>query len=180
MNSILLIGNGPSVMDYEAGDIIDKHPCVCRFNAFKINGYEKYVGTKFDFWVTCLEEEVVRRWKIQPKKIYWPLSQQKFVDRIGRFPGSECFPQSVYVKASTILGKYFYPSSGLLAVTYFSDLGYDVVLYGFDFFQREKHHYCDDQPRGTNHKPTMELEAFKVLLERKKVRFLINESISEN
>jgi hypothetical protein len=49
--SILLIGNGASVLQYEYGNLIDSSfkefdiPVV-RFNNYQIEGYEKYVGTK--------------------------------------------------------------------------------------------------------------------------------------
>ena len=45
------MGNGSSVLDVELGDKIDKEfDYVFRINRFKIEGYEKYVGTKVDGW----------------------------------------------------------------------------------------------------------------------------------
>ena len=89
-------------------------------------------------------------------KIYFPLSQPRYIDRAKRFKNVECIPHSVYLKASMMLGEYFYPSSGLLASIFFIDNEYDVLLHGFDFFQKEKHHYCDNNIIGTNHRPHME------------------------
>lgn len=179
-NSVLLIGNGPTVMKHEAGKLINSFPLVCRFNSFKIDGFEKYVGNKCDIWVTCLEERGTIAKQHLFSKIYFPLVQKHYLELVKKIPNSECFPKSVYDKASMLNGKRFYPSSGLLATIFFSDLNYDVILYGFDFFQETKHHYCDNQSRGTNHSPENELIAFKKLLAERKVRFLINESPSKN
>lgn len=46
MSTILIMGNGPSVLQHEVGDKIDSFPNIVRFNNFQIKGYEKYVGTR--------------------------------------------------------------------------------------------------------------------------------------
>jgi len=52
--SILVLGNGSSVMDYEFGSLIDSQfDQVIRFNRFKTKGYEKHVGTKIDIWTVA-------------------------------------------------------------------------------------------------------------------------------
>jgi hypothetical protein len=43
---ILLIGNGPSVLNHKLGTIIDGYEDVVRFNNYQIKGYEEYVGTR--------------------------------------------------------------------------------------------------------------------------------------
>lgn len=173
MNSILLIGNGPSVLKYEVGKSIDQYPLVCRFNSFKLEKYEKYVGTKCDIWVTCIGERGIKSHQHLFKKIYFPLVQKHYLELLKIIPNSECIPHEIYLKTSKINGKYFYPSSGLLASVFFIDQGYDVILHGFDFFQGTQHHYGDNQQRGPNHSPENELIAFNKLLSDKKVRFLI-------
>lgn len=172
--SILLIGNGPSAIQNEMGNIIDQHPLVCRFNWFQIVGYEKFVGTKCDIWVTCLEEkEIIQHCQLF-KKIYFPLTEERYIGMTKKIPNSECFSPQISEIASYINGNFFYPSSGLLATTYFLDLEYEIILYGFDFFQGEKHHYCDNQPRGNHHSPEMEFLAFKKLYIENKIKFLNN------
>ena len=58
MNSILLMGNGPSVQDHELGELIDTYSTVVRFNWYHIDGYEKNVGTKTDVWFTTVFDPV--------------------------------------------------------------------------------------------------------------------------
>lgn len=48
--SIIVVGNGPSVLQHEAGAEIDAFDEVVRFNNFELEGYEKYVGTKTTIW----------------------------------------------------------------------------------------------------------------------------------
>ena len=48
---IIIIGNGPSVLDKENGKLIDSFDKVARFNTFKNDSeYSKFVGTRTDLW----------------------------------------------------------------------------------------------------------------------------------
>ncbi len=58
MNDVILIGNGPSVKKHEFGKLIDSYKTVVRFNWYHIDGYEKYVGTKTDIWITSVFDPV--------------------------------------------------------------------------------------------------------------------------
>ena len=62
------------------------------------------------------------------------------------------------------------PSTGLLLINLMLDRYDEVWLYGFDWWDREEHHYSDKNPRGTLHKPDQELAYIKSLGNR--VRFL--------
>ena len=46
MSNIILVGNGPSILENEFGSKIDQFDKVVRFNNFEVEGYEKYVGSK--------------------------------------------------------------------------------------------------------------------------------------
>lgn len=172
-DSILLVGNGPSALKFKAGSIINNIPLVCRFNSFKIIGYEEYVGTKSDIWVTCLGKKHTMKRQHMFSEIYYPLLQKNYIELCKVIPNSKCFSPEVYEEASMLNGKYFYPSSGLMATVFFINKGYDVLLHGFDFFQGNVHHYCDSQKMGNNHSPENELLAFDKLFKENKVRFLI-------
>lgn len=172
-NKIILIGNGPSALKKEMGNIINEFPLVCRFNNFKTKNYEKYVGEKTNIWVTCLGFEIIQKRANLYNQIYFPLEQKRYLEWCQLISNADYFPAKIYKIASEInKGKKFYPSSGLLATIFFLEKDYDVTLYGFDFFQGEIHHYSDTQTRGTNHSPEMELLAFKQLIEEKRVTLL--------
>ena len=52
--SIAVIGNSSNVMMDEIGSEIDRYDVVCRMNNYQIAGYEKYIGTKTDLYITSL------------------------------------------------------------------------------------------------------------------------------
>jgi hypothetical protein len=169
---ILLIGNGPSVLKQEMGDIIDSFPLVVRFNSYRIPTFEKYVGTKTDIWVTC---DVFPAWHKDYYKVYvCSFNRQPdnplFLKMKGHYPDCEMFPEDVWQEVFKGTG-YHAPSSGAVATTYFMRT-HKVYLYGFDFFSAERHHYGDDVPMGTNHKADMERPYFERLIKEGKVELL--------
>ena len=44
--SIIIVGNGTSILDKPNGNKIDSFDTVLRFNGFKIKGHEEYTGIK--------------------------------------------------------------------------------------------------------------------------------------
>jgi hypothetical protein len=49
---IAIIANGPNALNHENGDFIDSCDVVVRMNCYQISGFEKFIGTKTDIWVT--------------------------------------------------------------------------------------------------------------------------------
>jgi hypothetical protein len=49
---VIVIGNSPSVLDHELGEIIDDYDVVIRINRCPTKGYEKNIGSKTDIWAT--------------------------------------------------------------------------------------------------------------------------------
>jgi len=163
MQKILLIGNGPSVLSRELGEEIDKFPLVCRFNTYRIEGFEKHVGTKTDIWVTC---DVFPAWHKEYQKVIccsFHRSQDNGVLIKLRKKYSECdhFPEWAWEETIKGIG-YSAPSSGAVAVTYFSK-DYEVYIYGYDFFSGEKHHYGDEID-ACYHNAKHEMEYFRRLI----------------
>lgn len=52
--SLAIIGNSPALLKMKNGKFIDSFDLVCRFNNYKINTYENYIGHKTDIYITCL------------------------------------------------------------------------------------------------------------------------------
>jgi len=158
----LIVGNGTSVLDAELGDKVDSFDTVVRFNAYRIAGYEKHVGTKTDIWATCTadprnlkeinsyREVIAHSWIIPPEicNTYNKLKKER--EDVWKIE------PAVWRGIKADFGIQD-PSTGLLII-YTMLQRYDVVhLYGFDWWDREKHHYSDKAPRGTIHKPDQEL-----------------------
>merc|ERR1712070_39508 len=49
--SIVVVGNGMSVLGSGLGSVINQYDEVARFNFYETKGYEKDVGTKTSIWV---------------------------------------------------------------------------------------------------------------------------------
>lgn len=48
--SVVVVGNAPTLLLKELGAVIDSHDIVIRINGYKIEGYEKHVGTKTNIY----------------------------------------------------------------------------------------------------------------------------------
>ena len=48
IGSVALVGSSGCVLDSEYGQMIDSHDTIIRFNAARVAGYEKYVGSRTD------------------------------------------------------------------------------------------------------------------------------------
>ncbi len=46
--NVVIVGNSKELLQQEMGHVIDSHDIVIRLNNYKLDGYEKYTGTKTD------------------------------------------------------------------------------------------------------------------------------------
>ena len=49
---VIIIGNSPSILLQEYGELIDSYDVVIRINRCITKGFEKYIGQKIDIWAT--------------------------------------------------------------------------------------------------------------------------------
>ena len=167
-SKIVLIGNGPSVLDHKFGRLIDSFETVVRFSWYHINGHEEYVGTKTDIWFTTCAD--LRRMKTGGYREVYEHSWQWDPDKDKNYKNlTAYFPNAKKTKRDTIIEmqqyvddtEYFCYSTGAIAAFLFSKQYGEVTLYGFDWWEsREKHHYGDNQTRGGIHKPDKEFKLF--------------------
>lgn len=169
IDEVILIGNGTSVLDYEAGDDIDRYKTVVRFNSYRtIKKYQKHVGTKTDIWVTCNERHKAKINDFD-KVLFHSWSSEKNCKLYNKL--KELRPDIEKLKKEYI--EYTgleTPSTGLIAIMYFLEKQYSITLHGFDWWEREEHHYGDKELRGTLHDPQAEYEVIKKLGNR--IKFL--------
>lgn len=156
-NKIILVGNGSSLLEKEYGQIIDNYETVVRFNSYKINGYEKYVGSKTHIWFTVnkhhfqsinhYKKVITHSWAKNNCQLYNSFKEIRNDVKKVDFGIIDQIPVS-------------YPSTGLIAIYYFNK---KIDLIGFDWWNNEKHHYGDNEVRGTLHKPHLEYNLIKSL-----------------
>ena len=169
-SKVLLIGNGPSATSLKVGDKIDNFDGkIVRFNSFITEGFEEFVGTRTDFWVTC--QAFVRWFKDYEKVLY--CCYHRVPDEPGllrlrqRYPDCDHIPEDTWTEIMSFF-KQIGPSSGAVATTYFIH-DYEVYIYGFDFFCGNKHHYSDNI-NACWHKADIEKQYFGKLLRAGKIK----------
>lgn len=170
--NIIIVGNGTSITDHKNGNKIDAFDTVLRFNGFKINGYEEYTGTKTNIWFTVnhahinkldtFDEVIIHSWEWDSEKC------KIYQDFISRRPSCKQ-TQRDFVRGNIPLDT---PSTGLIAIYMMLERYNKVCITGFDWWDREKHHYGDNESRGTLHKPKEEHVLIQELINKDKVYFL--------
>lgn len=189
MPSIIIVGNGPSLLEKPNGSIINSYDIVVRFNAFAIKGYEEHVGTKTDYWFNTInfqDKDSEIRIQNRYKRVYlhsWQWDPEKdllyktFVAHYNK-TGDEA--ELIKTTRKTIEElrdftqdkDYSTYSTGAMAIWMLCKEFELVTITGFDWWNSDQHHYSDKAPRGRIHKPEKELRFINTLVEAGKVKFL--------
>lgn len=171
-NRIILVGGGPSVLECENGSVIDSFDRVLRYSYFKTKGFEKFSGTKTDFWWTVnpYRNETIDNIKaifthsyehIQSCKVF-----NSFKDKNKLIHISPDF-------SNTLTTLVPFPSSGLISIFWFLQFYNSVTITGFDWWKSSKQHYFNSQIRGNSHTPHLEKEIIDNLCDEGKVKILV-------
>lgn len=184
MSNVILIGNGPSLLDHRLGRVIDTYDLVVRFNSYVVHGFEDHVGSKTDIWFStgCPQNHTPRDYY----RTYWhswcweahkDTNFQRFLVH---------YPDAIKTNRDMILGmqkisgnkRYQDYSTGAIAAHILVEEFGQVSIAGFDWWSDNPvHHYCDKVTRGTLHKPNHELRFFNSLVKSHKVVDLNPDSI---
>lgn len=186
--TVIVVGNGPTLLDVENGHLIDQFDIVVRFNDYTINNYEKYVGTKTDYWFNTINynnKEGQIRLKKSYKRIVWhcwawdPEKDHGYQSFLSFFKGKEVNFSKTNISTIRELQEYagdrqyFNYSTGLIAIWMLLKEFDSVTITGFDWWKNnKKHHYNDNVPRGTTHIPEKEYIVIQKLIQENKVKFL--------
>lgn len=151
--SVIVVGNGPSLKGSGLGSVIDSYDHVWRFNNCAINGYEEDVGTKTTMWFTFrknirgelpCDTTMCRMAKARPIE---------GVEQTYMFPVDKRRQLKTFIQYLIRMHKGFdvrvgkmIPTSGLMAVWYLLDSckAKKVAVAGFDHFSKQwfrNHHY---------------------------------------
>ena len=174
MTDIVVIGNGPSVLERRVGSLIDQFLTVVRINNYVIAGYEDHVGSKEDVWTRSGTDAVFDRIDEHIPTVLWfvPLpgweeSRQRIGPIMRRVDAAG--ENHVLVERRQIedlTDRYFggrtdvRPTTGLYTIFYFLEKHQQVHIHGFDFFETHKTqmHYFDEsvKKRMNGHDPDFE------------------------
>ena len=177
MTRTLIVGNGTSLLDVPRGQTIDSFDEVVRFNSFKTQGFEEFTGTKTTTWFTCNRAHMNKSF---PRVIWHSWQKEKsndpnFQTMLDLFPHAEAVEWDVIEEARSLApnpDNFKAPSTGLLAILLFLREVESVKIIGFDWWSTDKHHYGDNEKRGTLHNPEIESRVICRLIEKEKLTFL--------
>jgi len=180
MKTCVFVGNGKFSKPY--GKLIDLYDHVYRFNRFKINGFEEYVGTRCTHWIlnNALTTDSrnyyvnnIENIKNQHPNLIKSITitnTNKKVDRLedikSNYDGFDYYISDFQLSSKKM-------STGILTINYLLDK-YEVLnLVGFDF--GKTNHYwgvegASDIPG--NHSWNLEMGYVSKLIENKRVKLL--------
>ena len=171
MNNIIIVGNGPSILNRERGAVIDSHKVVARINEFETKGYEKYTGVKQDVYFVGAITPIKHNYTLFNKVVVltgitrlqsWEIKNSN----------EEIFPLEYYMVNYQLIGAVSplkSMSMGVAAIWYYWRHGIKVDITGFDFYEGDitadkLHYYKPHRPLAdgwkiTNgHSPLLEKE----------------------
>jgi len=190
--SVLIIANGESVLEYKLGSKIDKFKNVVRINNYKTNNFEIYSGSKTTIWFNGANQGLVKR-KLFPEKVIVSipseiLSRKKnikshVVKRIKTNNFKIISLNKIIEYEKKIGDKRL--TTGMYAVMWALDNYNEVYIHGYDFFINSKGHYFDNKilkslknnsiiKKGNKHNNMLEKTFILDLIKNKKIKKIID------
>ncbi len=147
--AVLIIGNGPSVLENRWGWRIDNFVgWVVRINDFKISGFEPWVGSRVDRYMAGWDSW--HRYRIH----------RELRDILIKIPS--------HYKQDTR-----HPSTGCIGAEYMADLGFLVYVHGMDGYEKgKKAYYYSRMVLQTHPRHSRDAEIWEELVGEGKVRYL--------
>ena len=173
--SYSVVGNSPIILKNKNGINIDKSDYVIRFNNFKINNYEKFIGTKTNILIINGNNELPDN--ISEKNILFMDNNISFKDNqlkiikkytLDKLSSFIIFNNQIFLnKIKNLFGCI--PSTGFIILLLLSIKYKNINTYGFSFEPyNNKYHYCDNNKiKNCKHNPVIELLLFKILIYKK-------------
>lgn len=180
MNTVCLVGNGPSLLGLGLGGVIDSFDEVVRFNQFEVEGFEADTGRRTTLWHAYAAHSSGTL--PAPRLLtmcsgFRPAGIEEVVE----------IPRAAYNAAQQLIKDRFgsigthppRPTSGLVVLVYYLEIEKQPIVYvaGFDHFSKEKsgrHHYWKERRYGLprEHDGFVESEIFERYRKRGRLVYL--------
>jgi len=195
MSKVILIGNGPSALESELGDVIDsdEFDAVIRINrghkfddgTSSISNYKKFIGSRCDYWIASdLRVEIAMQRHDQYQGIFIVTPKFKFNSNLvnsvtSRFENIYFIPPEYEDHINSIVNfSPKWPSTGVVGIHFAINHFNEVYIHGFDtydpkyesvhFFEKRKNIYND--PSRKDHEPSKERTYLSKMIEQGKVK----------
>ena len=193
-SSILIIGNGESILKYDFGRKIDTYPTIARINNYKIKGYEQKVGTKTDIWINGANSKLEKKTKY-PNKILTFIPSDilaKKEKNINNYVSNRLKLDNNRFEVTPLNSiKNFEKkinhnrlTTGLYSILCATENYNEVIIHGFDFFINSKSHYYNSKiasiineyflRKGKKHDNNKEKNYVEKMIRNKQVKRLVD------
>lgn len=196
MIKVLLIGNGPSVLEQKMGERIDSHEfnIVCRINRGhkqddgSLNeGYEEFVGNRCDWWVCSDLRTSIALKRVEEYNnilVFYPKFKlsPKIYDIFLPFNNLNLISPKCEEQVNSIINfSPKWPSTGIIAIQHLiNNSNFEVTIYGFDTYDvkySNLHYYGDTpnkykQPQNKDHNPQKEKFYIEYMIKNNKIKLL--------
>lgn len=191
--NVLIVGNGPSVLENELGKLIDeKMNVIVRINNYEKKGYEKYIGSETHIWANCVGVKTIPRKIAKHINVLTFIGKQSFSQNYAKNQILSKIQNISEVKKifhtyeiQKVFEKYYYftnkLTTGLMCIillsTYYNN---PIYCIGFDFYTYSKNYYFNNNlPLSSKHNLDFEKKMFKYL-ERKGIVKILTEEEAYN
>lgn len=180
----IIVGNGSTLLNKKHGEIIDKFPNIVRFNAYTLESYQDFVGSKTTIWfnvINFVNKNTEWRMNVPYDKIFlhswqWDMTKDNlFIDFTKFYENTNmCINKTtrnsiIEMQTYTNNSQYSSFSTGAIAIWLMLKRYKQLHITGFDWWNTTIHHYNDKAPRGTLHNPQIEKIFIDKLISDKKV-----------
>ena len=152
-DKLLIIANGPSILQNKFGNHINKFKNIARINNYKIDGFNEYIGEKTSIWFNGGNQNIIIPNELPNKIIVFiPYDlQNKNLIKIQKRTSQRLnlkttkyrlIPKDDMLKFEKI-SNIKRPTTGLNSILWSMSNYKKVIIHGFDFFQDGKNHYYD-------------------------------------
>ena len=193
---LLVIGNSPSVLNYNLGMVIDLFGDIVRFNNYITEGYEKYIGSKTTIWARSNSKATKDRKNLDQFKriiICSPAWNMKATIPLSkRFPKSEVVPLRMVTDLERQMGLSGtrvnkgnrvggWPSSGLILLYYLLTSHKPIYIHGFDYFMpvdgKPRHYYNNkEEIKAKSHNSKEEKKWIENQIRKGRLRWLVEDA----
>ena len=178
--SVAVVGSSGNLLNKEAGEEIDSHDIVIRFNQARVEGYEKYVGSRTDIRILNTHTFLGKTGNDR-----FPKNDPQFTTKLDgellivnrpvpyesikqRSPNCEVqfISDQFWNHCRAVLENRKDPSIGFLGVFLASHTSTEVDVYGFDQNNStdKKHYWEDVRAMGKHHDFSLEKAVFKQMI----------------
>ena len=192
--SILIIGNGESILNNKLQDKINAFDVVLRINNYQTTGYEEFLGTKTDIWFNGANSKLTTPDRIPgrvvvaiPSGVFLKHEEDilSYVSKRINMKNKEfsLIPKDDILYYESIVG-HTRLTTGQYAIMWALKNYEEVYIHGFDFFINSKSHYYDSKlknfinenilNKGHKHDNQKERNFINNLIDKNKIKRLAN------